>query len=196
MSYRTVTMAENEQLLWAQFQEGDPAAFGCLIRKYYRPLFQYSTRFTRDRAQIEDCIQDCFLYLWEHRQGLSVPVSVKLYLLKSLRNRLLLEIKKASGTATSTLSEADAETDNVEQWLIQEETGLEHLQRLKHLVARLPERQREALYLKYFEDLSNDQIAQVMGINRQSAANFLFRALGALREHWYQLPALLVCFFY
>ncbi|MFA7473920.1 MAG: sigma-70 family RNA polymerase sigma factor [Spirosomataceae bacterium] len=171
-----------DEVLWISFKNGDRNAFEVLLKRYYAVLFRYSSRFTKNRAMVEDCIQDVFIYIWEHRMSLSTPPSVKFYLLKSVRNRMFLDLKEANRVVEHNPDTSFEE--DIEKHLIREEIQVLNKTRLSSLLNLLPARQREALFLKYFEGLSVDEIGEIMGVNRQSAANFLYRALTTLRENW------------
>lgn len=171
-----------DEVLWISFKNGDRNAFEVLLKRYYAVLFRYSSRFTKNRAMVEDCIQDVFIYIWEHRMSLSNPPSVKFYLLKSVRNRMFLDLKEANRVVEHNPDTSFEE--DIEKHLIREEIQVLNKTRLSSLLNLLPARQREALFLKYFEGLSVDEIGEIMGVNRQSAANFLYRALTTLRENW------------
>jgi RNA polymerase sigma factor (sigma-70 family) len=60
--------------------------------------------------------------------------------------------------------------------------------KLRRAIELLPKRQREDLYLRYFENLTYEEIAQVMGLQRQAVANYLQK----LCEHWHQLTTLVL----
>jgi len=72
----------------------------------------------------------------------------------------------------------------VEDWLVDQESSHLADARLRHLLSNLPAREQEALFLKYYENLSNQQIAELMTIRKQSVANLLNKALLHLRQHW------------
>ncbi len=57
-------------------------------------------------------------------------------------------------------------------------------QEIKIQLENLPKRQREVIYLKFFEGLNRDQIAEVMGINDQSVSNLLQMAIKQLKANW------------
>ena len=67
--------------------------------------------------------------------------------------------------------------------------------KVKEAINQLPVRQQEALYLRYFEGMDVDHIAQIMHINRQSVSNHLHKALTYLREHgqFFSLSLLPLC---
>lgn len=177
-----------ELRLWRKFITGDRLAFQELIVSNYRPLVQYGTRFCRDQPFIEDVIQDLFVYLWEHKEDLSdTPASVRNYLFKAFRNRILFELKQQQ--RFTDLPEMDDEGGEllvpcVQETLLHIEANTEVSQQISVLMAQLPERQREALFLKYYQDCDIQEIADIMGINRQSVSNHLQKAMIFLRHHW------------
>ena len=176
---------DEDQQLWQYFREGNAFALGQLAQKYYRPLFQYATKFTRDTTLIEDSIQDIFLKLWARRDNLGEAPSVKFYLFKTLRNHLSKVYQKSQSTLELFHWEGEvSEEEHAESRIIQQEASQMTTQRLQSHVAGLPKRQQEALYLRYYENLSYDQISQIMGINTQSVANLLQHSLKRLREGW------------
>jgi RNA polymerase sigma factor (sigma-70 family) len=169
--------------LWIAFKSGNSVAFEKILKCHYAGLFRYASRFSKNRVVVEDCIQDVFVYIWEHREGLGHPASVKFYLLKAVRHRMILELKHPLPPVESLNYLYPAE-DNIERQLIANETQHDHSEQLASLVQALPARQKEALYLKYYEELKVEEIGEMMGVSRQSAANFLFRAITSLRSNW------------
>ncbi|QKZ11213.1 RNA polymerase sigma factor [Spirosoma sp. KUDC1026] len=176
--------ATNDQLLWQQFRKGDTVALGQLSKKYYRSLFNYATRFTRDTMLIEDCIQDMFLKLWERRGFVGDTQSVKFYLLKTLRHQLIKHHQHQLPEDAWDESNEQADEETIESQLISQENWSSTTQQLNNRLSALPKRQREALYLRYYENLSYEQIAQTMNINAQSVANLLQNSLRRLRDLW------------
>jgi len=80
--YEIVTLHTKEHvsdsLLWLNFKNGDGDALSELMRRYFRSLLQYGTKFTKNKSLIEDTIQDLFLELLERKAYLSTPASVKI----------------------------------------------------------------------------------------------------------------------
>lgn len=170
---------------WSLICEGNVAAFGDLVDHSFNPLYHYGTRFASDKGLIKDCIQDLFLEIWEKREKLSHIISIKAYLFQSLRNNLIARIKKQSRFAN--LSENEEFVDHngfTELTWITDETDALNSSRLESGIEMLPKRQREALYLKYYEDLSNEEIAGIMGLQKQAVANYLHYGLLKLRQYW------------
>ncbi|MBC7891535.1 MAG: sigma-70 family RNA polymerase sigma factor [Sphingobacteriaceae bacterium] len=178
--------AHDDLLLWTRFLEGDVQAWGDLLDFNYRVLFNYGLRLGANRELVHDCIHDLFLDLWDGRQRLHrSPENVVFYLLRSFRNKLIREQQK--GRTQSTLDESTAgqwQESTVEDLLTDQETTHINSLRLKNLLASLPARQQEVLYLKFYVNLSNSQLAEVMNLRPQSAANLLHVALQRLRSAW------------
>ncbi len=178
--------AHDDRLLWAQFLSGSVEAWGTLLDAYYHVLFNYGLRFGVDRERSHDCVHDLFLDLWDARQRLNPNLdTVSFYLLRAFRNKLIRDKQQErthqelDETATHHLQEIPAE-----DWLIQEEAVQYNGLRLKTLLTTLPARQQEVLYLKFYANLTNKQVAELMHLQQQSVANLLHTALQRLRSLW------------
>jgi len=172
--------------LWNRFRQHDEQAFDELARRRYRLLFNYATKFTKDTELIKDCIQDLFLELWYRRTRLTDTSFVTVYLICALRNNLLRKLKlnnRVDDSADIAVS-CEAFTDNltVETMLISSESMSQKEREIRNAINRLPARQQEVIFLKFYEGLSNDEIAKVMGIERQTVSNFIYRAIGQLKN--------------
>ncbi len=163
---------------------GDKTALEALATRYYRPLFHYCTRFTANHALIEDCLQDLFLEIWEKKTALTDVKSVKAYLFTAVRHNMLHRVRRDHlFTAFDETDEAENPIFDPERLLLVHEHEQTQKDLLKQSLDQLPRRQREAIYLRYYEELSYEEIASVMGLNRQVVANYLQHALLTLRKH-------------
>jgi len=182
-------LLENEILLdlWQQSKAGDSVAFCRLADKLYRTLFNYATSFTSDKEYIKDAIQELLIHIWEKRQTINIQF-VTIYFLKSLRNQLLQEFRRNKHPFLG-IDEIDEITDNqtIETEIEENETYSESQRRVRLAINELPKRQKEAIFLKFYEGLENEQIADLMQVNRQSVANLLFKAITTLKS---QIPFL------
>lgn len=171
----------DDHALWEAFTRGDKGALEFMYQKNIRILIAYGFRISNDRDLVQDSIQDLFIELWDGRERLSAVASIKSYLLKSLRYKIVRSVRYAK---TEALGEADyqVEYDHFESRMLEEETKVQNNQRLHAAIERLPKRQREAIHLRYFQELSNDEVAALMGVNYQSACKFIYTALKNLRD--------------
>lgn len=182
-----------DQVLWQLYRVGDKRALGRLAERYYRALRHYGLKFMVDEPVVEDCIQELFLQLWQNRSQINDTESVRHYLLKALRHHILQYLRSQKRLTFEELDWDTAITDDIdaEILLIRQESLNILTNTIQSQLATLPTREREALYLRYYQDLSIPEIAEIMNVNRQSVSNFLQKALHKLRN-WWLVPSLFV----
>ncbi|PWJ58003.1 RNA polymerase sigma factor (sigma-70 family) [Dyadobacter jejuensis] len=179
-----ILIPKDESKLWIAFQEGDPQAYTEIYHRYIRDMYRYgSSLVTTSESFVLDCIQDVFTELWSKRERLSIPVNVKYYLLKALKTRIihLLERKEK---AYRPLADIDLELFELNETEIAEEleTARDQQEKLEIFIRQLPNRQQEALKLRFVENLNYEQIGGMLQVNTQSAKNLVFRAIEKLRR--------------
>ncbi|GAB4021362.1 RNA polymerase sigma factor [Spirosoma koreense] len=178
----------NEQVLWLAFQSGDEGAFRQLYQLHIRHLLNYGLRLCDSLATVEDCIQDVFAELWHYRQRLTQPASVRFYLLKALRNRLKAQYRREKPFISGWDDDRDeigqsyfSIEPSAEQQLIALDIDAERAAKIRLAMNALSPRQREIIYLRYFNDLSYEQICELMNINYQTARSQIYASLKQLR---------------
>lgn len=174
--------------LWTNLKEGDEKSFSLLFERYYRDLVNYGNSLSPFAEKVQDCIQDVFTDVWVYRNSLQSSVVVKAYLLSSVRKRIarLHERDHIFRKAASTDSVVFLLKFSVEHELIDDDddTTRAKVSHLNELLNNLPVRQKEALYLRYHQGLTVEQIAEMLDVNYQSASNLLYRGLLTLRKEW------------
>jgi len=180
-----VNLLDEDLFLWNEFRSGNAEAFGALIRVHYPDLFQYGTRFTKDKELVKDCLQDLFLELWANRETISETSFVKYYLLKSLRRRLNKKIGRSRYTGS--WEELHFESlfngsPSIEVSIIHEENLAELVRKMRQALAGLSKRQQEVIYLRFYLDADIDEIGEIMGLNRQSVYKLLHEGLKKLKK--------------
>mgnify|MGYP001283979355 CR=1 FL=1 len=174
-----------EVALWDAFRKGDETAFGEIVRKYYRSLFGYGMKFSPDREFVKDCIQDLFMELWSKRDSLGDTDFVKFYLFKSLRRKIHRENmrrQRVDEDADLDFSAEQQEEPSFEQQIIESEIFQNRLKKIESELKSLPRRQQEVIFLKFFENLDNNAIAEVMSISKQAVSNLIYRTIKLLKE--------------
>lgn len=184
MSNHLIRFSDSE--LWNAFRQGDDEAFAYMYRKFAPILYNYGFHLCRNRDVVEDCIQDQFIHLQQHRAQLGDTDSIKFYLYRSLRRRIAEKAQANSRWVSD--EEAPLRTEfevtmPAEASLIDAQTAADHKQKIEFLLNQLPRRQKEALYLMYYEKLSYPEVAQVMGLEVKSVYNLIYNSLVSLRNH-------------
>lgn len=175
----------SDAMVWSLFKDGNDQSLNTLLLRYFRPLLHYGSRFSKDRSLVEDVIQDLFLGFLEKRTHLGDPVSVKNYLFKCLRNNLIRAMKEhAVHVELPEKDELFVDFENIEKFLVGLDESAELALKMSRFFSFLTKRQKEVLFLRYYENLDNDEIAEIMGISKQSVSNLLLKSVNVLRENW------------
>ena len=158
--------------------DGDKAAYRLLMDRHLKRCIGLARRMTGNAADAEDVAQDAFLRLWRHadrwqpgRGKFSTwlyKIVVNLCIDRS-RRRSFLPLEAAGDPA-------DDRPDAAE--------GIAKAQTAKMIaaaIARLPERQRAALTLRYYEDIGNIEAAEILAVSVDAIESLLLRARRTLR---------------
>ncbi|QOD61261.1 sigma-70 family RNA polymerase sigma factor [Polaribacter haliotis] len=174
----------SEEFIWKSLKEGDLKAFSVLFENYYPKLHSYGLKISKSEAITEDSLQDFFLYIYEHRENLSDLQTIAPYLFTSYKRFLLRILKKNQKTTQTDFSEEDVIDIKFtpEEVITNEETTQFRNKNISTLLNKLPKRQKEAIYLKYYSGLKAGEISEIMNINYQSVVNTLHKALNNLKE--------------
>lgn len=183
MSFKEQNYTEDKEL-WIGLRDGDIVSYNKLVKKYFRLLFNFSIRFCQDRDIVKDCIQELYLDLWNKRHHLVQPNSVKSYLFRAIRNRILKEQTKWNKNQPVNEDYNFILEFSIEEKLIDDVQSLELADKIKKILEELPSRQREVIYLRFYENLDMDEIVEVMSISKQSAHNLLQKAYKSIRLKW------------
>ncbi len=178
-------MSDSE--LWQRFKRGEESAYAQIFRTNYPSMRSYGLKFEHNVAVVEDCIQEVFLQLWQRRDSLSPVDNIKPYLLKSVRRKVIRQgaSQKAKRLLAGILSQEYAfeVVFSPEQELIQTQASQEKTAQLQAQLDRLPARQKEILYLLFYQGMSYEEIGVVMSLNYQSARNLVHRAIKLLKKN-------------
>jgi RNA polymerase sigma factor (sigma-70 family) len=165
--------------LWEAFRKGDRDAFAALFRSHYELLYRFGSKFTADSELLEDTIQELFIEVWQAKSTTPI-LSVKAYLLKALKYKLLKAFRKTGRLLPLYDSDVNFEFSH-ETLLIAEQESAEKQRRVLAALQKLSHRQREIIYLKYYQNLSYEEVSEIMNINYQVARNLLYQAIKSLK---------------
>lgn len=185
--HASIYLNKDDSFIWKEFKRGSREAFIYIYQRYYPVLYNYGHQLTTDTEEIEDCIQELFLQLCKKDKKLSDTDSIKFYLIKAFKTRYLRVIKKETRLKASVELYAGYEfqfTLSDEDKLINAQLDQEKLTKLNNALQALTDRQREAIYYFYYEQLTLQQIADIMGAgNPRTIQNLIYRAISGLKEN-------------
>jgi RNA polymerase sigma-70 factor (sigma-E family) len=155
---------------------GDDHPIVALYGEHYRRLVRLAWLLTHDEGRAEELVQDAFVDLHQRWPKLADPSAAVGYLRTSVVNRSrsnLRHLKVVLAHRPDRLIDiASAEADALERL---------HQQQIIASLHDLPTRQREVLILRYYGQLSEAEIAEVLGISKGAVKSHASRGLHALR---------------
>lgn len=175
----------NAEELWLGLKSGDKHAFEQLYRMYVKVLFQLGTSITGDSDFVEDCIQEVFIDLWKYRENIKATDNVRLYLFRSLSNKINKEKKKAlkgNERQRQALADYPNRLESVEVKIVNAQREEVLQKKLAKSLKELPIRQSEVIQYLFFESLSYEDTAKLMGINLRSVYTLAWKALSSLKK--------------
>ena len=156
----------------------DTRAFAELVNRYYRPVYRLVWRMTSGHADSEDIAQEAFLKLWREPLQVREAAALKGWLMRVASNAVIDRSRRRINADLDAIAEVADPRADATQPLDRSQAAKAVDQR----IAALPERQRLALSLVYFEGLSNIDAATVMETTVEAVESLLGRAKRSLRD--------------
>lgn len=174
---------KDEYSLWSQFKLGDKAAYAYFYETYSVLLFRYGCKVHQDRDLVKDCVHDLFTEIWKNKENLSSPVSVKNYLVKSLRNKLTRATNKKSRFVDqdSVPENLLGYSESMETSMVLAETKREGDKKLIKALRTLSNKQKEVIFLLYYNNVSPAEAASIMSVSVRTIYNTAFNAMQSLK---------------
>jgi RNA polymerase sigma factor (sigma-70 family) len=183
-------------LEWSQFKNGRQDSFQHIYDHFFDRLYQYGCKLTDSTELVEDCIQELFLTLYTNRNHLSDTVNVEFYLLKALKLTIYGKLRKEKHL----IFKGDQLDEFKLEFLIEtEEPELIKQHKIDSVLKSLNELSpaaREIIYLKFYSDLSYEEIGHMLGIKADSAKKQVYRIVSSLRVILKDVMSQLLVIFY
>ena len=176
--------------LMLRVKQGDAAAFTQLVEKYKQPITNLVWRTVRDETEAEDIAQNVFVQAWKSAPRYQATAKFSTWLFTIARNLCLNEFRRRSRHPAESLDQMRDDSDDqplfqvvdrrirsAQDELLQGE--LEH--KVDAVIGALPENQRVALALCRQEELSYEEIAEVLGCSLSATKSLIHRARETLK---------------
>ena len=153
---------------------GDREAYASLVAHHLSPITAYSQRMTGNPASAEDITQEVFLRLWLKAAEFDASKArLTTWLHRMAHNLAIDHLRKR---------QREAPPEGVEDFESAADEETDDPARVLQALMQLPERQRSALTLTYYQDLSNREVADIMGLGTRAVESLLVRARSALKK--------------
>ena len=159
-------------------------AYAKVYRDYVNELYSYAVSLGYSEGMAMDAIHDVFFKLVVSSKGLEDIGNVKFYLFRSIKNRLLDIQKHGRRITFDDMSKQDFRMDVsfADEMIISAEERHQIEIRVKKLMDELTPTQKEAIYLRYIQEMEYDEIADLLHINPESVRKLVHRGLDKLRQ--------------
>ena len=183
MQYTSAYQNMTDKALWNLAVKGDKKALSVLYKKHYELLLNFGLKYIADEELVKDCIQDIFVRFCTS-SNLSQTDYVRSYLLTSLKHSISdkLSALKITEGLDAHLFDLKIEDSALEVLFKNNDEELRIGKQLMDAYKKLPDNQREAIYLRSVKGLSYKEIAAFLDITPQSSMNLVSRALSGLRS--------------
>jgi RNA polymerase sigma-70 factor (family 1) len=154
----------------------NPEIFNQMYISYWKKLNAFSYTMTQDKDLAQNIVQDVFVDLWERKDELNIN-AIEPYLFRAVKNQVFKHYQ--NNRFDKTVLE-----DKFEDYVIDNFSSIdpELMDLLYSLLDKLPEKRKEVLLMYKFQDMSIDQIAEELGISKQTVKNQISAALKQLRK--------------
>jgi RNA polymerase sigma-70 factor (ECF subfamily) len=172
----------SEKTLISLLKNQNILAFNELYSRYCKELYDAAYKRLLSRDDVQDIIQDIFISVWNNAENLDENISLRPYLFKSLKYKVIDSIyknKSNSHISLTDISEIDFIKDsrNYDPLLAKELEAF-----LNNEIDNLPVKMKEVFLMSRKHYLPNDEIAKQLSISSQTVKNQISLALKRLRE--------------
>lgn len=177
--------------LMLRVKRGDREAFAQLVEKYKQPLFNFICRTLRDEAESEDLAQNVFLQVYKSRQRYQHTAKFSTWLFTIARNLCLNEIRRRTRHPAESIEEQHAENEDQPQRQYEDKKVFlptenilhgELAKKIEEAIADLPETQRTAILLCRQDELSYEEIAEILDCSLSATKSLIHRGRETLKE--------------
>ncbi|PCK00601.1 MAG: RNA polymerase sigma-70 factor [Zetaproteobacteria bacterium] len=167
--------------LMARVQNADHEAFSVLVHRYTNLFYSAAYRMCGQQDDAEDIVQDAFLKLWNRPRIWDASRGAKFttWFYRVVTNQAIDFMRKKKPVIAGDALDYVEDTSDTQQDMMEAD---EQSAMIEALIQALPERQKMALNLCFYEGLTNKDAAQIMGVGVKALESLLMRAKSGVRE--------------
>lgn len=174
-------MLDQEQKLVEEAKQ-DPEKFAALYDRYFDQIYRYIYRRVSDKETVQDLVSQTFYDAFAHLKSFEWRgFSFAAWLYKIAHNNVLKWYREQSKARIVEIEEG-MQIPDVREDVVREVLRSEDQSEVQAVMAKLDHEDREIIRLKFFEELSNIEIAEVMGLSANHIGVKVFRALKKFKQ--------------
>lgn len=176
--------------LFQLIKRRDKDAFARVYQKYHQYLYTLSLRYLKDKNMAEDTVQHVFVKLWESAKDIEIEVNLKNYLYTMTKNNILNQIRNNKDIVSLNYINAQNDITDEEDFIkLMEDFQISEI--LHNGINQLPTQKREVCTLKIEGNISNQEIANKMGISIHTVKSHYQESIKILREYFKKIKLML-----
>ncbi|MGB4567668.1 MAG: RNA polymerase sigma-70 factor [Dysgonamonadaceae bacterium] len=184
------TIENEDHALFLLIKKGDKDAFVAIYHKYHPYLYSLALRYLKNVEAAEETVQHVFVKLWESVRHIEIEINLKNYLYTMTKNYILNYFRDNKKTVSINYVNAQEEILDEDDFptLIEE---MQLLEILKQGIENLPTRIKEVCEMKMEGNVSNQEIADRMGISIHTVKSHYQEAIKMLRNYFHKMKLML-----
>lgn len=183
-----------EKFLLEQLRTGNKDSFSLFFKLYYRDLVLFAGSYIPNKEKCEDIVQNVFLKLWNEREHILIEVSLKSFLLKSVKNLCLDEIRHihvVNKHEDHTYNNSYIDDEDTDNYILYSDLH----SHLNDALKKLPDLYRQAFEMNRFDGLKYKEIAQKLSVSERTIEVRIGKAIGLLRQYLKEFLISIILFF-
>lgn len=189
-------MEFSDEYIISKLTKGDRKIFDYVYTSYVNNLYAYGKGFGLSDDELKDELHDMFLSFLVNHTVFSSAKSLKTFLFACFKNRILniLKVPREFSDISQYEHLFVIKVDLLDEIINREEVAMRK-RLIESLLSTLTNRQQEAIYLRYMQKLSYDEIAEILNLTPKGARKLVARGIEHMREHAPELLAFCLSFF-
>jgi RNA polymerase sigma-70 factor, ECF subfamily len=179
----------NPVVSWDRIKKGDERVFAKLYKAYYPVLCSIANRIINDSQAAEEIVQDVFSKIWFDRETIEIHTSLNSYLFRSVKNLAINELKRRQTDKASVIHTASQElwkilvdTSESHDFVIEQMISNDMRKEVSMAVEALPQQCRQVFQLSRIDYKSNDEIASLLNISKNTVKSHLLNAVKRISQ--------------
>ncbi len=169
--------------LLSRLKNGDMLAFDQVYEQYSHKLFSFIFKILKNEAEADDIVQEVFVKIWESRENLSDYKLLNSYIFTIAYNNSIDLIRKRINSNKYLEHLKNSSVVQITPSAISEVEFNELNSQVEKLISNLPERQKQVYLLHRERGLTYPEIAEQLGISKNTVENHMVKALKYLRQN-------------
>jgi RNA polymerase sigma-70 factor (ECF subfamily) len=179
-----------DHALFLLIKKGDDKAFVVVYQKYHSYLYSLALRYLKDVEAAEEAVQHVFVKLWESTRHIEIEINLKNYLYTMTKNYILNYFRDNKKMVSINYVNAQEEISGDDDFpALLEEMQLSEI--LKQGIEQLPPQKKEICKMKMEGNISNQEIADRMGISIHTVKSHYQESIKMLRNYFRKIKLML-----